>query len=143
MEHFWRITRWFNRFVLLAATLIFAVIGTRYSIDPVGAAAATGISLGSALAVSTMRVGFGAFPLGCALVAFACLISPRRLPTGLSFVAAIFGVALAVRVLAILDDGTLTQSLSLLSAETILLTLAIVGLVVDMGDRRQRSREAT
>lgn len=143
MEQFWRMTPWFNRFVLLAATLIFAAIGTRYSIDPVGAAAATDISLGSALAVSTMRVGFGAFPLGCALVAFVCLISSHRLQMGLSFVAAIFGVALAVRVLAILDDGTLRQSVSLLSAEAILLTLAIVGLVVDMGHRRQQSRKAT
>jgi hypothetical protein len=50
---------------------------------------------------------------------------------------------LTVRVLAILDDGTLRQSVSLLSAEAILLTLAIVGLVVDMGHRRQRSRKAT
>ena len=143
MEHFWRMTLWFKRFVLLAATLIFALIGTRYMIDPVGAAAATDISLGSALAVSTMRVGFGAFPLGCALVALVCLVSARRLQTGLSFVAAIFGVALAVRVFAIVDDGTLRQSLSLLSAEAILLTLSLVGLVVDRGDRRQRSRQVT
>ena len=143
MEHFWRLIPWFNRLVLLAATLIFALIGTRSITDPVGAAAASDIALGSALAVSTMRVGFGAFPLGCALVTFACLVSPRRLHTGLSFVATIFGVALVVRVLAILDDGTLSQSLALLSAEAIFLTLSIVGLVVDRGHRRQRSMEAT
>jgi hypothetical protein len=141
MEHFWRVIPWFNRLVLLAATLIFALIGIRYITDPLGAAAATDISLGSALAVSTMRVGFGAFPLGCALIALACLVSPLRLHIGLSFVATIFGVALAVRVFAILDDGTLQQSLALLSAEAILLTLSIIGLIAEKG-RRQRPLEA-
>src|SRR5215475_11164301 len=115
MDHIWRMTLWFKRFVLLAATLIFALIGTRYIFDPVGAAATTDISLDSALAISTMRVGFGAFPLGCALVALTCLLSPSRLRTGLFFVAVIFGVALAVRILAILGDGTLRESLTLLS----------------------------
>ena len=57
-------------------------------------------------------------------------------------VAVIFGVALAVRVFAILGDGTLSESLSLLSAEALLLTLSIVGLVVDTGQRRQGAREA-
>ena len=89
-----------------------------------------------------MRVGFGAFPLGCALVALNCLLSPSRLRTGLSFVAVIFGVALAVRILAIVGDGTLRESLSLLSAEALLLTLSIGGLVVDIGQQRQGSREA-
>ena len=142
MKHLRHVTVWFDRFVLLAATLIFALIGSRYIADPVGAAATTDISLGSALAISTMRVGFGAFPLGCALVALTCLLSPRRLRTGLSFVAVIFGVALAVRIFAILGDGTLKQSLSLLSAEALLLTLSIVGLVVDIGQQRQGSSAA-
>ena len=131
-----------DRFVLLAATLIFALIGSRYIADPVGAAATTDISLGSALAISTMRVGFGAFPLGCALVALTCVLSSSRLRTGLFFVAVIFGVALAVRILAIVSDGTLRESLSLLSAEALLLTLSIVGLVVDVGHQRQGSRGA-
>jgi hypothetical protein len=142
MKHLRHLTVWFDRFVLLAATLIFALIGSRYIADPVGAAATTDISLGSALAISTMRVGFGAFPLGCALVALTCLLSPRRLRTGLSFVAVIFGVALAVRIFAIVGDGTLRESLTLLSAEALLLTLSIVGLVVDIGQQRQGSREA-
>jgi hypothetical protein len=142
MKHLRHLSLWFDRFVLLAAALILALIGSRYIADPVGAAATTDISLGSALAISTMRVGFGAFPLGCALVALTCLLSPSRLRTGLFFVAVIFGVALAVRVFAILDDGTLKESLSLLSAEALLLTLSIVGLVLNIGQQRQGSREA-
>jgi len=142
MEAIWRLAPWFNRCVLLAAATIFTLIGLRYITDPVGAAVATDISLGSALAISTMRVGFGAFPLGCALAALACLLVPRQLRTGLIFVATIFGVALAVRIFAILDDGTLSQSVSLLSAEALFLILSVAGLLVDMGHRRKPSPEA-
>ena len=43
---------WINRVVLCAATLIFTMIGLRYVSDPVGASAATGVTLTSGLAVT-------------------------------------------------------------------------------------------
>src|SRR5690242_6945216 len=53
---------WINRLVLAAATIIFMTIGLRYIADPVGASAATGVSLHGKLAITTTRIGFGAFP---------------------------------------------------------------------------------
>src|SRR5689334_21546532 len=58
-----RIVPWLGRFVLLAAIVIFTLIGIRYLADPVGAAGAFRTSFGSAAGVTSFRVGFGAFPL--------------------------------------------------------------------------------
>jgi Prokaryotic cytochrome b561 len=55
---------WLNRFVLFAAALALAMIGRKFITDPVGAATASNMTLGSALAVTNMRASFGAFPLG-------------------------------------------------------------------------------
>ena len=64
---------WIYRVVLAAAAFIFTMIGMRYVADPVHAAAATGVTLGSAFATTTTRIGFGAFPLGFAIFSFVCL----------------------------------------------------------------------
>jgi hypothetical protein len=136
---FSRFAPWLNRFVLLAATLVLAMIGRKFITDPVGAAAAANISLGSALAVTNMRASFGAFPLGCAIVAFACVISTRRHLAGLSFVATIIGVALAVRIFGVLMDGTLSESVRVLFAEGALLSFSVIGILAELSRRRHRA----
>ncbi len=142
MEKFWRFAPWLNRLVLLAATLIFALISAKYIADPVRTAATFKISLGSAAAITNMRVGFGAFPLGCAIITLVCLVSTSRLLTGLCFVATMIGVATAARVFGILVDGAATESLVVLRAEVILLTLSIIGLFIELGGRRYRLKDA-
>jgi hypothetical protein len=42
-----RFTPWFSRLVLLAATLVLLMIGQKFILDPVGAAAASNMTLGS------------------------------------------------------------------------------------------------
>jgi hypothetical protein len=125
-----------SRFVLLAATLVLAMIGRKFIADPVAAGAASNISLGSALAATNMRASFGAFPLGCAIIAFVCLISIRRHLAGLTFVATIIGTVLAVRIFGIVSDGSLAESVWVLSAEGVLLTLSLVGILAELSRRR-------
>src|SRR5205809_7103165 len=91
------------------------------------AAASFKISLGSAAAITSMRVGFGAFPLGFAIIVASCLASTSRLLPGLSFVATILGVATAARVLGIVVDGAAPESGFLLPPAVALLALSVVG----------------
>ena len=133
-----QIAAWVNRFVLLVTTVIFTAIGLRFVVDPVHGAAESGMSLGSALASTTARVSLGAFPLGFAIVTLVCLMSRRRLVTGVCFVVAVVGSALIVRLLSILADGPVPQSLRLLAPEVVLLTLSVASLFLEVRARRYR-----
>jgi hypothetical protein len=63
-------------------------------------------------------------------------MSTRRHLAGLSFVATVIGVALVVRIFGVLSDGTLNESLRVLSAETVLLSLSVIGLCAEFSRRR-------
>jgi hypothetical protein len=123
---------WFSRLVLLAATFVLAMIGRKFILDPVGAAAASNMTLGSPLAITNLRASFGAFPLGCAIFVLICLLSAGRRVTGLTFVATIVGTALVVRLFGIATDGTLSDSLRVLIAEGMLLTLSIAAIFAEL-----------
>ena len=141
MHPLWRFTPWLTRLILGAATLIFMLIGVKYLTDPVRAAASFKISLGSAAAITSMRVGFGAFPLGFAIVLASCLVSTSRVLPGLYFVATILGAATAARVLGIVVDGAAPESVFLLRPELALLALAILGVWLESGRRRHQRSE--
>jgi len=135
----WRFTPWLTRLILGAATLIFTLIGVKYITDPVRAAASFNISLGSAAAVTSMRVGFGAFPVGFAIIVASCLVSTSRLLLGLYFVVTIIGVATAARVLGIVVDGAAPESVFLLRPEVALLGLSVIGVLLEAGRRRVKA----
>jgi len=116
------------------------MIGLRYVADPVGASAATGVTLTSGLAVTTTRIGFGAFPLGFAIFSLVCLLSTRRLITGVSLVATVISTAIVVRLFSIVADGVVPQSLRLFVPETVILLLAFTGLLLEAA-RKQNNRE--
>jgi hypothetical protein len=118
-----------GRMPLVMATVIFAMIALRFMSDPIHAAAATGISFTRPIGLTVGRIGFGAFPLGSAIATAVCLVSPRRLFTGLAFVIIMLGVALLVRLFGIAVDHTLAESVRVTVAEVVLLTLSIVGMV--------------
>jgi uncharacterized protein DUF4345 len=120
-----RVMPWISRAVLLAALTVLALISRKFIGHPVDAAAASDMTLGSPLAITNMRASFGAFPLGCALFVLVCLVTSSLRKTGLIFVALIVGTALAVRVFGVVADGTLTESLRVLIAETVLLSLSL------------------
>lgn len=132
---------WVNRVVLCAAVLIFTMIGVRYVANPVGASAATGVTLTSGLAVSTTRIGFGAFPLAFAIFSLVCLLSNRRLITGVSLVATVISTAIIVRVFSVLADGVIPQSVKLFVPETVILVLALTGLLLEAARTKHANRE--
>jgi len=142
VDNKWWFVSWLSRIVLFAATAIFSLIAVKYLADPVGTAAAFKISLGSAAAVTNMRVGFGALPLGFALITVGCLVSARRHVTGLWFVMTILGAATAGRILGIVVDGPAKESLMVLRPEVVLLTLSSVGLALELRRRRHRPVDA-
>jgi len=129
-----------NRFVLVGAGLVFTMIGLRYILDPAQAAAETGVSLGSALAATTTRVGSGAFPLGFALFLFACLASKRTLLPGVSLVATVVTLAIVVRVIGTVADGPAAESLRLFIPEGVMLALASAGIFLEVRGRRAAFR---
>ena len=138
MKELTRFAPWISRLVLLGATLVFTMIGLRYITDPVHASAATGVSLNSALALTTTRVVSGAFPLGFALFTFACLISTRRLLVGVSLVATVITTAIIVRIFGIIADGPAPESARLFIPEVVMLALAVAGIVLERARRRNQ-----
>ena len=136
-----RIAPWLARIVLAGAAFILAMIARKFIADPVGAAAASQIHLGSALAMTNMRASFGAFPLGCALVAAGSLASPRFHLSGLVTVATVIGSALVVRLGGVVSDGTFAQSRTVLSAEAGLLLFSLLAIVAVLS-RRAASKAA-
>src|SRR5260221_14577082 len=84
MKRFPRGVIWFNRIVVGAATFIMTAIAIRQLRDPIGATAAMDIVLRSPTAVTIARVGFGGFPLGFAAALAGCLMSTRRVLTGVA-----------------------------------------------------------
>jgi len=123
--------------ILAWPTLVFCLISVRYLSDPVRAASEVGIAFVSPLGLTIARVGFGGFPLACGLFALWCLISTRRILTGLSFATTVISVALVVRVVGMLADGTSRQNLKLVVAEIVMITLLAAGLVLETSRNRR------
>jgi Domain of unknown function (DUF4345) len=126
-----RIVPWFSRFVLILVMTVLGLIARKFIGNPAGAASASDIMLGSPLAFTNMRASFGAFPLGGAVFVLLCLTSRQRRVTGLIFVAVLMAAVLAVRLLGVLADGTLSQSLPVIVAETVLLLLSLAALTAE------------
>jgi hypothetical protein len=121
-------TRWFSRIVLGFATLIFFLIGSKYILDPVAAAASSGMSLPSPFGLTNMRAGVGGFSIGCALITATCVMSLERLRLGLWFVLGMVAPVLIVRIYGVVTDNTFEASRQILFAESLLLLLSIAAL---------------
>ena len=125
-----------RRAPLVMVTVIFTLISLRYLSDPVRAAAAAGISFTSPGGVTVARIGFAAFPLSFAMLAFSCLISTRRLLAGLYMVLTVVAVVTAVRILGILLDHSASENARLLVPESVLLILSVIAIRLESGGRR-------
>jgi hypothetical protein len=137
MNAFSRGVIWFNRIVLTAATFVMLMIAIRSLRDPIGSTLPLDIILGSPVAVTVIRVGFGGFPLGLAIALFGCLLSTRRQLIGLSLIAAVVGAATVVRVQGLLLDGVTAYNLALLRPEIAMVTLSTAGIALEFRRRRQ------
>jgi hypothetical protein len=133
-----RIVPLLRRAPLVMVSVIFTLIGLRYLIDPQHAAAAAGISFSSPGGITVARVGFGAFPIVIAILAFACLISSRWLLPGLYMVFTLATVVIAVRLFSMVVDHS-AESARLLAPETILLTLSVLGIRLGPEDEERES----
>jgi len=139
MNGFSRGVIWFNRLLLASATLVMTLIAFRNLRDPIGATLPLDIALRSPSAVTIVRVGFGGFPLGFAVALCGCLISTKRLLTGVALLAAVIGAATLARVQGLLIDGMTPYNLGLLRPEVAMLTLSAIGIALER--RRRRSAE--
>lgn len=129
---------WFGRLVLAAATILFSLIALRQIADPIGSSTPHQIALGSSDAITIMRVT-GALFLGLALVQAACLVSERRLLTGLGVLVTVNAVVTAVRLMGLLVDGPGPFTLQVLKPEVALVALSTIAFLVE---RRRRGRLA-
>jgi hypothetical protein len=135
MNKFWQFVPWITRLMLIVPTAIFALIASRYLIDPVGTGATIGLAFNKPLALTIARVGFGAFPLAASIFTFSCLISARRVLIGLGFVSIVMCVALIVRLFGMFADGTVHESMGLIRAESTMLIVFVAAILIER--RRQ------
>jgi len=129
---------WFGRVVLGAATLLMVRIGVEYLTDPVGAVAPRGITLGSAEAVTMMRVSGGVF-LAMAIAFVISLVSDRRLLAGLGLLAIFAWTLTLVRLAGVAIDGAAPFTLKVLKPEVALVVLSTAAFLLL---RRRDSRAA-
>lgn len=126
-----RFAPWIQRIVLGMAAVIFTRIGLRFVTDPVQASAARGVTLGSSLAATTTRVGFGAFPLALAVFSLTCLLSAKRRRAGVGLVATVLATVIAVRLFSLAADGAAAESVRLFAPEAVMLVLSLSGLFLE------------
>jgi len=129
---------WFARGVLGAATLLMIRIGVEYLTDPVGAVAPRGITLGSAEAITMMRVSGGVF-LAMAIAFGISLVSDRRLLSGVGLLAILAWTLTAVRLAGLAIDGAAPFTLKVLKPEVALVVLSTAAFVF----LRRRDSRAT
>ena len=128
---------WFEQLVLAAGTFIMTMIALRTLSDPVGLTRPLGIALNTPTAITVVRVGFGGFPLGFAIALLSCLISTKRLLTGVSLVAALMAAPMVARIQGLIVDGVTAYNLAQLPPETAMLTLSLVAIVLERRRRRE------
>jgi hypothetical protein len=136
MNRFSRITPWLSRLILAFATFLFTMIGIRNLFNPVKANVIYKITLGSPEAITNTRVGFGAFPLGFAIILFVCLISTRRHLSGLLMLAALDGMATIARIYGLIADGTSTWTLHVLRPEIAILIFSLLAIFLEIRNRK-------
>jgi hypothetical protein len=122
-----RIAGLFRRAPLAMMTVIFTLISFRYLAHPVSSAAEAGINFTSSSGITIARVGFAAFPLSLAILAFASLISARWRLAGLYMVLTVDSVVMLVRILGFWLDHSIASA-PLLVPEAVLLTLSIIAI---------------
>lgn len=130
MTLFWRLAPWLTRLLLLAAAALFFLVALKYLRAPVENAGADAIILGSVMAISRVRVAFGAFPLSLSLVLLGSLVSRKR-AFGLTVLATTVAVVTAVRLAGIVLDGPAEEAIKLLRVEAILLALSVVAIFLE------------
>ena len=139
MSKFARYSVWLSRLFLIVTAIAFGRVAWLYLTNPAAAAAASDFTAGSAAAITSLRVGFGGFHLGCAVIALAGAVWPKWLIPCLAFVATMMGAVVSARILGIIVDGPAARSFFVLRVEGTVFVLVIIALILErlMGGRRQ------
>jgi Domain of unknown function (DUF4345) len=132
-----RAAPWLSRMLLLLATVLFFLIGFKYLENPVDKAAADSIILGSVMAISRVRVGFGGFPLAMSLILLGCLLSRGRVLAGLVVLATTVGVITLARLVGIAVDGAAEEAVKLLRVEIVLFALSVAFIFLERARLRR------
>lgn len=132
-------SKWLGRALLLFACVLFVAIAAKNIADPVAAEGPQGIAFNSPAGLTVGRVGFGAFPLGFAVIMIACLISDRRLLIGLRVLNTVAILVTVVRLLGLAVDGPADFTFKVLRPEIVLSVLSTVAVVLE-SRRRTRLR---
>jgi hypothetical protein len=135
------LSKWLSRIILILPIVLFVQIGIPHLLHPVETLAGRGISFSSGFGITTARMGFGAFPLGLAVFLLGCVLSDRRVLTGLSLVATMDAVILVMRIFAMNADASVQDNLKLVAAEVVLLILTGIGILLEVR-RRERIQES-
>jgi hypothetical protein len=115
--------------VLVYAALGFGYPGIMYLLFPVKMGASWDFAPTSAFAVSNIRLGFGAFHLGVAVMALLALAA-KQFRFGLLTVAVFAVLAVATRAFGLAVDGIHPRSLLVLSGEAVSTTIFLIGLFI-------------
>lgn len=126
---------WLSRLIIAAAAVLFAMIGFKFALDPQRAAAGAGMVIAADVGATNIRAGFGGFQLGFAAVLVFCLFSSRRLLAALGLIATVAAMIFFVRLFGAVHDGTVAQSTRVLIPETVILTLSLFGVLMEMRRR--------
>jgi hypothetical protein len=115
--------------VLSVAALLLILIGRKYIVDPMGAAASSGIALPSSLGLTNMRAGVGGFTLGLGIISGLSAWSRSMLVSGLRTLLVVVGIVFVVRVGGSLVDGTVAQSAHILIPEALIIAASLGALL--------------
>jgi hypothetical protein len=139
MTYFWKVVPWLSRLIILAVAGLFMMISLKFVLDPLHAAANSGITIQPGVGYTNTRAGFGGFPLGFAAILVFCLFSSRRLLAALSSIATVAAVILAVRLYGALQDATLSQSVHLLLPEMAIPVVSLLGATMEVMRRKHHA----
>jgi hypothetical protein len=114
---------WAPRVVLLAAGLLYVLIGSKFALQPDQSASESGYRFAAAIARTNIRAGVGGFPLGLAAALLFCVASPTRTLWGLRLAAGVTGIVLAIRLASAVSDGVAPQAARLLAPEGVVTLL--------------------
>ena len=134
---FWRFAPWLSRLVMFPPVIIFTAVSLRYFRNP--ASAITGATLSTPEAFTDTRV-LGAWTLTLLVMLVTFLFSKERLWLGHLQLAFFMAAVLVTRVFGFLPDGTtlaMGNQRFITIAETVLLTLNALGLLLQMRLRNQ------
>ena len=126
---------WFSRLVLGLGVLLFTRLGLSDLVAPVSVAGATQTTLGSADAITAVRVQGSVF-IGIALILVYCLVSEGRLLAGLAFFSTIITGVASVRLIGLWLDGPGGFTLMVLKAEVFMSLVSACAVLLE----RRRSR---